>query len=96
MSMDPQAPAPADAPAQEQAPAEAAQPEVMDPESEAVAAAAVVALFQMMPDCVALNAKQADDGSVSLSCEMSDGAKTDYTISASEIDAAIAETASED
>ena len=66
------------------------------PAPQRSAPAAVVALFQMMPDCVALNAKQADDGSVSLSCEMSDGAKTDYTISASEIDAAIAETASED
>lgn len=95
MSMDPNA-APADAAAQDAPAQDAAAPEMMDPESEAEAAMAIVALFDLMPDCVAFSAKQADDGSVSLSCEMGDGSKADYMISAATVDAAIAEMASED
>lgn len=95
MSMDPNA-APADAAAQDAPAQDAAAPEMMDPESEATAAAAAVEVFNMMPDCVSFVAAQQDDGSIALSCEMGDGSKADYVISATAVDAAIAEAASED
>ncbi len=94
MAMDPQAQDAA--PAQEQPAQDSASPEMMDPESEAEAAAALVSVFALLPDCVAFSAKQNEDGSASLSCEMGDGSKVDYAVSVEAIDAAIAEMAGED
>jgi hypothetical protein len=92
MTMDPMA---QDAPpAQEQAPAQdAAAPEMMDPESEAVAAMAAVALFGLLPQCASFTATQAEDSSITISCEMSDGSKAEYLISADAANVAIAEAA---
>lgn len=96
MTMDPMMP-PADAvPAGDAAKAQEPQAGAMDVKREAMAAAALVELFQMWPDCVSFSAKQADDGSVALACEMKDGSKAEYAVSAAAVDAAIAESASED
>lgn len=92
MSMDPNA-APADAAAQDAPAQDAAAPEMMDPESEAVAAMAAVALFGLLPQCASFTATQAEDSSITISCEMSDGSKAEYLISADAANVAIAEAA---
>lgn len=91
MTMD----APMDAPAEAEAPAEESAPEMMDPESEATAAAAAVAVFGMLAECTEFTVKQMGNEGVSLSCKMGDGSAVDYMISAAAVEAAIAEAASE-
>jgi hypothetical protein len=63
------------------------------PESEAVAAMATVALFGLLPQCASFTATQAEDSSITISCEMSDGSKAEYLISADAANVAIAEAA---
>lgn len=77
--------------APEAKPAVAGEP--LDPESEAQAAMAVMALMAALPPCKSLTVVQSEDGGVSIECVGEDDAKLSYAVSSDAIDAATMELA---